>query len=58
MVLEPVRKGNVVPQSIPKGLTKEQVIRALGDLDVGIDHPFEEPFQFASFDFCRLDDVE
>src|SRR5262245_31636690 len=30
-------------QSIPPGLTKEHVLRALSDLDAGIDHSFGEP---------------
>jgi len=29
-----------MPQSIPKGLTREHVLKALADLDAGIDHPF------------------
>jgi hypothetical protein len=29
-----------MPQSIPKGLTRECVLRALADLDAGIEHPF------------------
>jgi hypothetical protein len=32
-----------MPQSIPPGLTKEHVLRALSDLDAGIDHPFGQP---------------
>src|SRR5262249_54509361 len=36
-------KGAVMPQSIPPGLTKEHVIKALNDLDGGIDHPFGAP---------------
>ena len=32
-----------MPQSIPKGLTRECVLRALADLDAGIDHPFGPP---------------
>ena len=32
-----------MPQSIPKGLTREHVLRALADLDAGIDHPFGAP---------------
>jgi hypothetical protein len=29
-----------MPQSIPKGLTRECVLQALADLDAGIEHPF------------------
>jgi hypothetical protein len=29
-----------MPQSIPAGLTRSHVLRALADLDAGIDHPF------------------
>jgi len=32
-----------MPQSIPAGLTKEHVLKALTDLDAGIDHPFGQP---------------
>jgi hypothetical protein len=32
-----------VPQSIPSGLTKEHVLRALADLDAGASHPFGRP---------------
>jgi hypothetical protein len=32
-----------MPQSIPAGLTHEHVLRALADLDSGIDHPFGRP---------------
>lgn len=32
-----------MPQSIPAGLTQEHVLRALADLDAGIDHPFGQP---------------
>lgn len=32
-----------MPQSIPPGLTKEHVLRALADLDSGIEHPFGQP---------------
>jgi hypothetical protein len=32
-----------MPQSIPPGLKKEHVFRALCDLDGGIDHPFGAP---------------
>ncbi len=32
-----------MPQSIPPGLKKEHVLRALTDLDGGIDHPFGAP---------------
>lgn len=32
-----------MPQSIPKGLTREHVLAAIADLDAGIEHPFGEP---------------
>ena len=32
-----------MPQSIPKGMTAEHVLRALADLDAGMDHPFGPP---------------
>jgi hypothetical protein len=32
-----------MPQSIPPGLKAEHVVRALKDLDAGIDHPFGAP---------------
>lgn len=32
-----------MPQSIPAGLTQEHTLRALADLDTGIDHPFGAP---------------
>ena len=32
-----------MPQSIPRGLTRECVLRALADLDAGIEHPFGPP---------------
>jgi hypothetical protein len=32
-----------VPQSIPAGLKQEQILKALADLDAGIDHPFCQP---------------
>jgi hypothetical protein len=32
-----------MPQSIPKGLTRECILRALSDLDAGIEHPFGLP---------------
>jgi hypothetical protein len=32
-----------VPQSIPPGLKQEHVLKALADLDAGIDHPFGPP---------------
>jgi hypothetical protein len=35
-----------MPQSIPKGLNREHVIKALADLDAGIDHPFGKPTKF------------
>jgi hypothetical protein len=32
-----------MPQSIPKGLTREHVLKALTDLDAGIEHSFGKP---------------
>jgi hypothetical protein len=32
-----------VPQSIPAGLKQEHVLKALADLDAGIDRPFGQP---------------
>jgi hypothetical protein len=32
-----------MPQSIPAGLTSEHVLRALADLDAGVEHPFGAP---------------
>src|SRR4051812_5391861 len=32
-----------MPQSIPAGLAREHVLRALADFDAGIDHPFGQP---------------
>jgi hypothetical protein len=32
-----------MPQAIPKGLTRDHVLKALADLDMGIDHPFGKP---------------
>jgi len=32
-----------MPQSIPAGLTKDHILRALTDIDAGIDHPFGQP---------------
>lgn len=32
-----------MPQSIPAGLKKEHIDKALADLDAGIDHPFGKP---------------
>jgi hypothetical protein len=32
-----------MPQAIPKGLTREHVIKAIADLDAGIDHSFGTP---------------
>ena len=32
-----------MPQSIPKGLAAEHVLKALSDLDTGVDHPFGSP---------------
>jgi Domain of unknown function (DUF3883) len=35
-----------MPQSIPPGLSQENVLRALADLDAGIDHPFGQPTMY------------
>jgi hypothetical protein len=32
-----------MPESIPKGLTRESILQALADLDAGIEHPFGPP---------------
>jgi hypothetical protein len=32
-----------MPQSIPKGLTRNHVLKAIADLDAGIEHPFGKP---------------
>src|SRR4051812_46452291 len=32
-----------MPQSIPKGLAREHVLRALAGLDAGVEHPFGAP---------------
>src|SRR5205085_2247301 len=32
-----------MPQSTPRGLTRDHVLRALSDLDAGADHPFGAP---------------
>jgi hypothetical protein len=32
-----------MPQSIPPGLTREHVLRALSDLDAGVEHPSARP---------------
>ncbi len=32
-----------MPQSIPRGLTRDCVLQALADLDAGIEHPFGPP---------------
>jgi hypothetical protein len=32
-----------MPQAIPKGLTRDAVLRALADLDAGVEHPFGAP---------------
>ena len=32
-----------MPQAIPKGLTREAVLRALADLDAKVEHPFGPP---------------
>jgi hypothetical protein len=35
-----------MPQSIPKGLTRESILQALADLDAGIEHPFGPPIGY------------
>jgi hypothetical protein len=35
-----------MPQSIPAGLTKAHILRALEDLDAGIEHPFGQPTDY------------
>jgi hypothetical protein len=35
-----------MPQSIPPGLTREHVLRALSDLDAGVKHSFGEPTKY------------
>src|SRR5690348_6124637 len=32
-----------MPQSVPKGLSREHVLRALAELDAGVEHPFGPP---------------
>ena len=32
-----------MPQSVPKGLSREHVLQALTDLDAGVEHPFGSP---------------
>src|SRR5437764_440257 len=32
-----------MPQSIPNGLTREHVLRAIAELDADVQHPFGEP---------------
>ncbi|MHB0958289.1 MAG: DUF6884 domain-containing protein [Pirellulaceae bacterium] len=39
-----------MPHSIPKGLTREHILKALADLDAGIEHPFGDPTQFQLVD--------
>jgi hypothetical protein len=39
----PNLSGFAMPQSIPKGLTAEHVLRAMAELDAGPDHPFGTP---------------
>src|SRR5262249_13072506 len=36
-------EGSNMPKSIPDGLTRDHVLRALADLDAGIKHPFGPP---------------
>jgi hypothetical protein len=35
-----------MPHSIPKGLNREHILKALADLDAGIEHSFGEPTHF------------
>src|SRR5271168_56862 len=35
-----------MPQSIPPGLTREHVLKAIADMDAGTDHPFGPPTKF------------
>jgi hypothetical protein len=35
-----------MPESIPKGLTREHVLLALAALDAGIDHDFGKPTKY------------
>ena len=35
-----------MPQSIPRGLTRDHVLKALADLDAGVAHDFGEPTKF------------
>jgi hypothetical protein len=35
-----------MPESIPKGLTREHLLKALADLDAGIDHDFGKPTKY------------
>src|SRR5436309_11029981 len=35
-----------MPQSIPRGLTRDHVLLALSDLDLGLEHPFGEPTKY------------
>src|SRR5262249_21004021 len=37
---------NAVPQSIPPGLTREHVLRALAELKAGAEHAFGEPTKY------------
>ena len=38
-----------MPQSTPGGLTREHVLRALDELDAGVEHPFETPTAYELF---------
>ena len=42
-LIRPGTGSSAMPQSIPKGLTREHVLKALADLDAGIEHPFGKP---------------
>lgn len=35
-----------MPQAIPRGLTRDHVLLALGELDRGVEHPFGEPSKY------------
>src|SRR5437763_9793540 len=35
-----------MPQSIPAGLTRDHILRAIADLDAGAAHPFGPPTKF------------
>lgn len=35
-----------MPKAIPRGITREHILQALGDLDAGVDHPFGQPTRY------------